>query len=105
MTRVFNDPAYFKDEMANGFVSAYCRYVEKVTGASGVMRVGYNKVIEACARSGPGTAGRADAGGTADGHQRPAGRGGPDSLGRARRGTRRGLGEHDLRHRPADPAR
>jgi dihydroxyacetone kinase len=40
MTRIFNDPADFKDEMTSGFVSAYARYVEKVPGASGVMRVG-----------------------------------------------------------------
>jgi dihydroxyacetone kinase len=40
MTRVYNDPAAFKDEMTEGFVSAYSRYVDKVPGASGVMRVG-----------------------------------------------------------------
>jgi dihydroxyacetone kinase len=40
MTRIFNDPADFKDEMTSGFVSAYARYVEKVPAASGVMRVG-----------------------------------------------------------------
>jgi dihydroxyacetone kinase len=40
MTRIFNDPAVFKDEMTDGFVSAYSRYVERVPGASGVMRVG-----------------------------------------------------------------
>jgi hypothetical protein len=33
-------PAAFKDEMTDGFVSAYSRYVERVPGASGVMRVG-----------------------------------------------------------------
>jgi hypothetical protein len=40
MTRIFNDPADFKDEMTSRLVSAYARYVEKVPGASGVMRVG-----------------------------------------------------------------
>jgi dihydroxyacetone kinase len=40
MTRIFNDPAVFKHEMTDGFVSAYSRYVERVPGASGVMRVG-----------------------------------------------------------------
>jgi hypothetical protein len=33
MTRIFNDPADFKDEMTSGFVSAYARYVEKVPSA------------------------------------------------------------------------
>lgn len=37
MTRVFNDPARFKDDMVDGFVSAYDRYVERVPQASGVM--------------------------------------------------------------------
>jgi dihydroxyacetone kinase len=40
MTRVFNDPATFKDEATQGFLSAYARYVEQVPGASGVMRLG-----------------------------------------------------------------
>jgi hypothetical protein len=40
MTRIFNDPAVFKDEMTDGFISAYSRYVERAPGASGVMRVG-----------------------------------------------------------------
>ncbi|MQA25399.1 MAG: DAK2 domain-containing protein [Micromonosporaceae bacterium] len=40
MTRLFNDPATFKDDMVDGFVSAYCRYVEQVPNASGVMRRG-----------------------------------------------------------------
>jgi hypothetical protein len=40
MTRIFNDPADFKNEMTSRLVSAYARYVEKVPGASGVMRVG-----------------------------------------------------------------
>jgi dihydroxyacetone kinase len=40
MTRLYNDPATFKDDMVDGFVSAYARYVERVPDASGVMRVG-----------------------------------------------------------------
>ncbi|HEX4626289.1 MAG TPA: dihydroxyacetone kinase family protein [Solirubrobacteraceae bacterium] len=40
MTHVFNDPVSFKDEMLEGFLSAYGRYVERVPGASGVMRAG-----------------------------------------------------------------
>ena len=40
MTRIFNDPAAFKDEMIAGLVSAYSRYLTKVPDASGVMRVG-----------------------------------------------------------------
>lgn len=40
MTHVFNDPVCFKDEMLEGFLLAYGRYVERVPGASGVMRVG-----------------------------------------------------------------
>jgi dihydroxyacetone kinase len=34
---VFNDPARFKDDMVEGFLAAYARYVERVPGASGVM--------------------------------------------------------------------
>lgn len=37
MTRLFNEPTAFKDEMIEGFVAAYGRYVEQVPGASGVM--------------------------------------------------------------------
>ena len=37
MTRVFNDPAHFKDDMVDGFVAAYQHHVERVPGASGVM--------------------------------------------------------------------
>ncbi len=40
MTHVFNDPASFKDDMLDGFLLAYGRYVERVPGASGVMRAG-----------------------------------------------------------------
>jgi dihydroxyacetone kinase len=40
VTHVFNDPVSFKDEMLEGFLSAYGRYVERVPGASGVMRAG-----------------------------------------------------------------
>lgn len=40
VTHVFNDPVSFKDDMLEGFVLAYDRYVERVPGASGVMRAG-----------------------------------------------------------------
>ena len=40
MTHVYNDPVEFKDEMLEGFLLAYGRYVERVPGASGVMRTG-----------------------------------------------------------------
>jgi D-erythrulose 4-kinase len=40
VTHVFNDPVSFKDEMLEGFLSAYGRYVERAPGASGVMRAG-----------------------------------------------------------------
>lgn len=40
MTRLFNDPADFKQEMTAGFVAANRRYVEAVPDASGVMRRG-----------------------------------------------------------------
>lgn len=40
MTRIYDDPAEFKDDMTAGFVAAYGRYVERVPGASGVMRRG-----------------------------------------------------------------
>ncbi|WP_354529564.1 dihydroxyacetone kinase family protein [Nakamurella sp. UYEF19] len=40
MAHVYNDPADFKDEATAGFVAAYARYVEKVDGASAVMRRG-----------------------------------------------------------------
>ncbi|MEV0645472.1 dihydroxyacetone kinase family protein [Phytomonospora sp. NPDC050363] len=38
MTRLFNDPVAFKDDMVEGFVAAYGRYVRRVPGCSGVMR-------------------------------------------------------------------
>jgi dihydroxyacetone kinase len=37
MTRIFNDPTQFKDQMIEGFVAAYGRFVEKIPEASGVM--------------------------------------------------------------------
>jgi len=40
MTKLFNDPVNFKDEMTEGFVAAYSRYVEKIPDASGVMITG-----------------------------------------------------------------
>ncbi len=40
MAHVYNDPAEFKDDATAGFVSAYSRYVEKIDGASAVMRRG-----------------------------------------------------------------
>jgi len=40
MTRVFNDPAAFKDEVIVGFGAAYARYAEQVPGASGFLRRG-----------------------------------------------------------------
>jgi dihydroxyacetone kinase len=40
LTYVFNDPVSFKDDMLEGFVGAYGRFVERVPGASGVMRAG-----------------------------------------------------------------
>ncbi len=40
MTRLYNDPARFSDDMVDGFLAAYGRYVERVPGASGVMRAG-----------------------------------------------------------------
>ncbi len=40
MTRVFNDPAAFKEEVLGGFALAYEHYVERVDGASGFVRRG-----------------------------------------------------------------
>lgn len=40
MTHIFNDPKDFKNEMIEGFVTAYSRYVKRVPDASGVMAVG-----------------------------------------------------------------
>lgn len=39
MTRMFNDPRAFKEEMIDGFVAAYGRYVRQAPGASGVISV------------------------------------------------------------------
>ncbi|EHR49619.1 dihydroxyacetone kinase [Saccharomonospora marina XMU15] len=38
MTRLYNDPARFSDDMVDGFVAAYDRYVRRVPNASGVLR-------------------------------------------------------------------
>lgn len=38
MTYLYNDPAGFKDDMVDGFVAAYRRYVRRVPDTSGVMR-------------------------------------------------------------------
>lgn len=40
MTKIFNDPTVFKDEMIDGFVAAYGRYLQRVPDASGVMLAG-----------------------------------------------------------------
>ncbi len=40
MTRVFNEATSFKEEMIEGFVAAYGRFVRRVPNASGVMVVG-----------------------------------------------------------------
>lgn len=40
MKRMLNDPASFKEEMIEGFVAAYGRYLRRVPGASGVMAAG-----------------------------------------------------------------
>lgn len=40
MAHVYNEPADFKNDMIDGFVAAYSRYVERVPGASAVMRRG-----------------------------------------------------------------
>jgi dihydroxyacetone kinase len=40
MTSIHNDPATFKDDLIEGFVAAYGRYVERVPGAAGTMRAG-----------------------------------------------------------------
>lgn len=43
MKRITNDPTSFKEEMVEGFVSAYGRYVRRVPNASGVVAVGSPK--------------------------------------------------------------
>jgi dihydroxyacetone kinase len=40
MTRIFNEPTAFKEQMVEGFVTAYSRYVKKVPDASAVMAAG-----------------------------------------------------------------
>ena len=40
MTRLFNQPAHFKEEMIEGFVAAYGRFVERIPDASGVRIAG-----------------------------------------------------------------
>ncbi len=39
MTRLFNDPTNFREELMEGFTAAYGRYVRRVPDASGVMAV------------------------------------------------------------------
>ena len=38
MTRIYNDPADFKEEVIEGFAAAYARYVQRVPNASGFIR-------------------------------------------------------------------
>ena len=40
MTHLFNDPAEFRSDVLEGFAAAYPQYVQRVTGASGFVRVG-----------------------------------------------------------------
>ena len=40
MTKLYNDPANFREELIEGFVAAYGRLVQRVPNASGVMAVG-----------------------------------------------------------------
>lgn len=40
MTRIFNDPTQFKDDMIDGYVAAFGRYLERVPDAAGVMMKG-----------------------------------------------------------------
>lgn len=39
MTKLYNDPANFREELIEGFVAAYSRFVKRVPDASGVMAV------------------------------------------------------------------
>jgi dihydroxyacetone kinase len=39
MTRIVNDPVAFKEEMLEGFVAAFGRFVRRIPGASGVLAV------------------------------------------------------------------
>jgi dihydroxyacetone kinase len=43
MTRLYNDPTDFKEEMLQGFVAAYSRYVRRIPNASGVVALGAPK--------------------------------------------------------------
>ena len=40
MTRIYNDPAEFKNDVIKGFAAAYPQYVQRVEGASGFVRAG-----------------------------------------------------------------
>src|SRR5690242_12356998 len=40
MAHIYDEPARFKDDMIDGYVAAYERYVERVPDASAVMRRG-----------------------------------------------------------------
>ncbi|MCS6826124.1 MAG: dihydroxyacetone kinase subunit DhaK [Caldilinea sp.] len=40
MTKLYNDPTDFREELIEGFVAAYGRFVRRVPGASGVMALG-----------------------------------------------------------------
>ena len=40
MTTLFNKPAEFREDMLEGLLAAYGRYLESVPGASAVMRPG-----------------------------------------------------------------
>ena len=37
MTRLYNDPTRFKEELIDGFVAAYGRYVTRIPNASGAV--------------------------------------------------------------------
>ena len=37
MTKLLNDPDRFQDDLLEGFLAAYSRYVRRVAGASGVI--------------------------------------------------------------------
>ncbi len=39
MTKLYNDPTNFREELIEGFVAAYGRLVKRVPNASGVMAV------------------------------------------------------------------
>ena len=51
MTRLWNDPADFADEMIDGFVAANGRYVRRVTG--GVVRSTTSPAGQVAGRAGP----------------------------------------------------